>query len=156
MKRLLMAAAAVLALTGLAGAGNLFDENGKHIGVSVDRGNVTEITYDDGTKASDAFYVLNGKHVSVFTYPDGTIEARWIGGPVADRAPVIFNTDGRVQEDGAMVGEARSNRPGCQEWFQAFIEKRKDDTLVLTPYRRHLAKCKMVFRPVTTYRTLGR
>ena len=152
MNRLLMITVAVLAFAGQAGAGNLFDEAGNHIGTSVDRGHRIEITYDDGTKATDAFYVLDGKIVSVFTFPDGSVEMRPVAQPADHNTGLIFN--GEYQE-GQMFGDARLDRRGCREWFKAFIDEGKNDTLVLRAFQ-HSAKCKATLRPVTTVRTLGR
>jgi hypothetical protein len=159
MKRLLMITVAALAFAGTAFAGNLFDEDGKHIGTSVDRGNRIEITYDDGTRATDAFYVLNGRQVSVFTYPDGTVEMRWVAQPGDHVTGLLFQGE---QVEGVMVGTARldrlTGRRGCGEWFKASIleDNLKTGNLRLKPDKGGPAKCTALFRPVTTYRSLGR
>jgi hypothetical protein len=170
MKYLLMIAATLLALTGAA-AGNpvggrtqLFDEDGKHIGVSVESGNKLSIYYDNGKTASDEFYRLNGRKVSVFTDEDGNVEVRWIQGTFDRIGGFIFGSDPEsptnFKTHNHVSGSARldrlTGRRGCDYWFSASLYRTNIASLyranqlgdlVLGGNKSWDAKCKVVFRP---------
>jgi hypothetical protein len=160
MKRLLLITAALLALTGgmaLAaepgGRTQLFDEDGNHIGVSVESGNKLTIHYDNGKVATDEFYCLNGKLVSVFTDEEGGIEVRWVRQPADHITGLLFGSDAgpwQLERDGFVKGNARldrlTGRRGCD--YDATLYRTSNGGLVIGANKSwKMAKCRVVLRP---------